>query len=1265
MYYPGNAANYNPNGPPPPPAGPPPPPPPMSAEAAAAYENYGYGNVAPRPGKRNGQPPNGRGPQAPPGMYQQGPTPYPPGGQPPMMQPGMAHQPPGAPYPPAKRAKYDSKGAASPVYMQQPPPHAGTPPYQGQVYQPTMYQAAGHPAQQQPMAMHMGQPYYPQQAYVPQPAQPPYHYQPQMHHSLPQAPQHQGTSGSAPPLAVALMKATPMAANNNNTGSRPPPPPPSSAPLPPPPPSEPSIPSGPKGLASLPERPMSSTLPSTLPPTPATASSSTSVPTGPAIPTGPSAYKTSIKRDTRPLPSQSRHAGESLRGPGRGGANAGGGHRGRGPPTGPSRGGGGRGGRGGRSGFDNQRGPNRPQNQQQHRRDERNDHAAHDREKGAKRTFSQTGPPRGPATRPRTNSNATATSASIPTGPSKKNQSSATKKRERTMEGSPAPPSSNSKGLKRTLTDFRIESLEIPLLHWSWKATPLSQILAKMNLKEKEELVGTRDDVPYPAVAQEKQLLPKAEATTENSAASCVDPAMPPLEQVKEESVQEEATVAGSSDMQRSDSKPENRKHARDEDDDDEVERDGRVASEEVKDLATYPIGKKVKSEAIGDLPLAESGSVALPAGSVEAVSDETTAEAAEPPQAEAGTLSETKLEEQAGTAAADDAPSDVKEEPVEDHVSDTSESADEIAETIIANRPSEVKEGEADLEATPAPEKDDVADEQEVIPGEEGEGPLIINRIKTEDTPKSVPKKFWENSRLRIYFMSPVELEQKDVRQNLLKKPKVAAAPAQPESERSIRESSAETITEKTIITSEAQDPAKVEESTQVIAADVEAADGTDATEATADDLDGEPLAIEAQASDVDNKVADSDSQAKQEEAADKTTAAPRKEEPQGTLAGATNENGQKLLPPSADRLSIAYAQNTRRLIIDAEVVDQLVLHRAEGKIEITVRAEEPLSIEEGKDFRCAKGVFVEKSTSAGEHSYEEIGFVELQKGWNADEATQAAEPLDGESVAADHLSPPLHRLSVEGKDATSAEKDGARRFTIIAKMDRAHPLTEAKWVRTGNPDDWILSVIGNGGGASNSLGGARAAQQLPKGEQGNDPSSLTTSKNGSDVTTSAWKGKIRVVDPDAVRLLLSSYLHTRILRALCSLFLFCLSLLSSTNTAPVVSSPHPSLADLLHRHQFPFHLTRIFPRHNLLLIRTLSVPPSSFHSPSLQHRPFAIVHATFSRITNHSLPLSTTHWRTGYRPRIRAMASMEHATDSSTNTFRTSTTSWKCCCV
>lgn len=40
----------------------------------------------------------------------------------------------------------------------------------------------------------------------------------------------------------------------------------------------------------------------------------------------------------------------------------------------------------------------------------------------------------------------------------------------------------------------------------------------------------------------------------------------------------------------------------------------------------------------------------------------------------------------------------------------------------------------------------------------------------------------------------------------------------------------------------------------------------------------------------------------------------------------------------PSANRLSISYASGQRRLVVDAEVVDELKIFRKEGRIEITV---------------------------------------------------------------------------------------------------------------------------------------------------------------------------------------------------------------------------------------------------------------------------------------------------------------------------------------
>ena len=52
-----------------------------------------------------------------------------------------------------------------------------------------------------------------------------------------------------------------------------------------------------------------------------------------------------------------------------------------------------------------------------------------------------------------------------------------------------------------------------------------------------------------------------------------------------------------------------------------------------------------------------------------------------------------------------------------------------------------------------------------------------------------------------------------------------------------------------------------------------------------------------------------------------------------------AKDETGART--PSANRVSISYASGTKRLVIDAEVVDRLKLLRAEGRVEIALKLE------------------------------------------------------------------------------------------------------------------------------------------------------------------------------------------------------------------------------------------------------------------------------------------------------------------------------------
>lgn len=91
------------------------------------------------------------------------------------------------------------------------------------------------------------------------------------------------------------------------------------------------------------------------------------------------------------------------------------------------------------------------------------------------------------------------------------------------------------------------------------------------------------------------------------------------------------------------------------------------------------------------------------------------------------------------------------------------------------------------------------------------------------------------------------------------------------------------------------------------------------------------------------------------------------------------------------------------------------------------------------------------------------------------------------------DPLLPPLHQLfssSTDGIEVQSPLKK--EEITLVANLDRSNPLTEARWVKTGDIEGWITQL---------SLGSTKG-----------------------DV--SSWKGKIRVVDPDPVcRFLFSVY--------------------------------------------------------------------------------------------------------------------------------------------
>lgn len=125
----------------------------------------------------------------------------------------------------------------------------------------------------------------------------------------------------------------------------------------------------------------------------------------------------------------------------------------------------------------------------------------------------------------------------------------------------------------------------------------------------------------------------------------------------------------------------------------------------------------------------------------------------------------------------------------------------------------------------------------------------------------------------------------------------------------------------------------------------------------------------------------------------------------------------------PSANRLSISYANGGRRLIIDAEVVDSVKVYRAEGRIEVRIS----VSMDGEKDL---KGVILE-GLSDTTHSY-----VPLLS--------------SVEAVESDLTLPPFIKSELPTN------------VTLVAYLDITRPLSEPKWVKTGDIQDWLRSMFG-----------------------------------------------------------------------------------------------------------------------------------------------------------------------------------------------------------
>jgi len=125
----------------------------------------------------------------------------------------------------------------------------------------------------------------------------------------------------------------------------------------------------------------------------------------------------------------------------------------------------------------------------------------------------------------------------------------------------------------------------------------------------------------------------------------------------------------------------------------------------------------------------------------------------------------------------------------------------------------------------------------------------------------------------------------------------------------------------------------------------------------------------------------------------------------------------------PSANRLSVSYARSNRRLVINAEAVETLKLFRQEGRIEVIVKVQKQ---EDG----TLRGILTE-------------GLSEVTKSYLPFSAPSE------ESAELDATVPPFFR-------ATSSN------LQLLVHLDTARPLSEPKWAKSGDIQDWLKSMFG-----------------------------------------------------------------------------------------------------------------------------------------------------------------------------------------------------------
>lgn len=259
--------------------------------------------------------------------------------------------------------------------------------------------------------------------------------------------------------------------------------------------------------------------------------------------------------------------------------------------------------------------------------------------------------------------------------------------------------------------------------------------------------------------------------------------------------------------------------------------------------------------------------------------------------------------------------------------------------------------------------------------------------------------------------------------------------------------------------------------------------------------------------------------------------TAHPLKEHEATPTPTLQSGNALRALLPSPNRISISYAGSARRLVIDADVIESVRIKRGEGRIDVVLVLDDSKPAQPGSTLSTIKEEDREGSvpkagggpeTAHGESikpatdmldnppappsvvksepqdphlvssaslpmtavitsSSIELSHAQANsRGILIDaleESTQAYKPVPHSSYDNDRTIPPFPKYL-----ASAASRPVKLRLLLY--LDKDKPLSEPKWVKTGDIEDWLKTMFG----------------PVKTGPQ----------------TYASWSGKIAIVDPD-----------------------------------------------------------------------------------------------------------------------------------------------------